>query len=82
MPTLGSVDTRMSVFLYALLKTSNHEISITHTNRVDISTARNELIMDFLRSDSEYLWFLDDDNIPERIDCLEKLLEARKPIIT
>ena len=82
MPTLGSIDTRMAVFLYALLKTSKHQISICHTNRAEIATARNELIKDFLRSDSDYLWFLDDDNIPESIDCLNKLLEARKPIIS
>lgn len=82
MPTLGHIDTRMDVFLYALLKKSKHNISIIHTNRVDIANARNELIQHFLLRDDEYLWFLDDDNVPESIDCLDKLIEANEAVIS
>lgn len=82
MPTPGTIDTRMSCFLYALLKTSAHEISIAHTNRVDISSARNELINDFLQTDKEYLLFLDDDNPPENVTFLDTLIDADKDIVT
>lgn len=82
MPTLGSIDTRMCAFLYALLKTSKHKISITHTSRVDICNARNGLLKDFLEWTDEYLLFLDDDNPPESVDFLDRLVEANKPIIS
>lgn len=82
MPTMGSIPTQMAVFLYALLKYSKHEITICHTNRADISHARNILIEDFLKTDCDYLLFLDDDNPPEDVDIIDKLIEARKPVIS
>jgi glycosyltransferase involved in cell wall biosynthesis len=82
MPTMGTIPTQMAVFLYALLKTSKHDITIVHTNRADIAHARNTLIKDFLSSDCDYLLFLDDDNPPESVDAIDKLIEARKPIIS
>jgi len=82
MPTLWHVDIKMNAFLYALLKTSKHDISIYHTARNDISHARNELIREFLKTNDDYLFFLDDDNPPESIHSIDKLIEARKPVIS
>lgn len=82
MPTLGIIDVRMATFLYSLLKTTTHDIEIIHTSRLDISLARNAMIKDFLKWKHDYLLFLDDDNIPEQVNFIDKLLEADKPIIT
>lgn len=72
----------MAVFLYALLKTSRHSISIAHVVRADISHARNELMRDFLEGDEDYLLFLDDDNPPEDVYFIDKLIDAKKPVIS
>ena len=82
MPTISWVPIQMASFLYALLKQSKHEISITHTNRMDISMARNVIMSDFMKSNNDYLLFLDDDNIPEDIFFLEKLLDIDLPVVS
>lgn len=78
----GKVPVQMATFLYTLLKSTKHDIRITHVARCDISHARNRMITDFLSTDNDYLLFLDDDNPPESIDFLDKMIEARKPVIT
>lgn len=82
MPTLWSLDTKMALFLYELLKTTSHNFTIFHTVRQDIVRARNNIIKEFLKTDCEYLLFLDDDNIPDSIDFIDRMLEARKHIIS
>lgn len=82
MPTLGSVNVKMCAFLYALLKKSKHQINIVHTARQDISMARNALITDFLKWNDEYLLFLDDDNPPEDIGFLDRLISANKDVVS
>ena len=83
MPTLWSVPCEMAAFLYAFLKKNpHHDISICHTVRVDVARARNTLIKEFLKTDSDYLLFLDDDNVPDSTDFLDKMLEANKPVIS
>lgn len=65
MLTLGSLNIRMASFLYSLLKDTCHDITIVHTERVDVSNGRNDILFKFKNSDCEYLLFLDDDNPPE-----------------
>lgn len=82
MPTLWFIDIRMSSFLYSLIDYYNHkyEISIVHTNRLDIAMSRNKIL--YSVKDDDYLLFLDDDNIPENIDFLDKLVDSWKDIIS
>ena len=83
MPTLGSVPCDMAVFLYAFLKKNrHHDITIYHTVRVDVARARNALIKEFLKTDSDYLLFLDDDNVPDSTDFLDKMLSNNKPVVS
>lgn len=82
MPTLGSIDVRMCAFLYALLNTTSHKLTICHTSRVWIASARNELIREFLKSDNEYLLFLDDDNPPEDVWFLDRMIADKKPVVS
>lgn len=78
----GSIPIEMASFLMALQKTTKHSVSVSFLPRADISHARNELIKDFLKTDNDYLLYLDDDNPPESIDFLDKLIEAKKPVIS
>ena len=82
MPTLWSIDVRMAKFLYELVAYyhDKYEIEIVHTIRQPIPQARN--LMLFKSLDYDYLLFLDDDNIPEDINFLDKLVEADKDIIS
>lgn len=82
MPTMGSVPVQTATFLYALLKTTKHEILINHTDRAGICDARNLLLSEFLKSDCDFLFFLDDDNPPESVECLDALLSVGKPIVS
>jgi hypothetical protein len=82
MPTLGVLDIRMATFLYALIKNSKHDLSIIHTPRADICQARNMLVREFMKMDADYLLFLDDDNIPEDVGFLDRLVAADKTVVT
>jgi hypothetical protein len=82
MPTLGSVDYRMAAFLYDLIKSSKHELRIVHTPRSETCQARNRLIKVFLDSGDDYLLFLDDDNIPDDLGFLDRLIDAKKPVVS
>ena len=44
--------------------------------------ARNALLSDFKKGNKEYILFLDDDNVPESLDFIDKLLEVNQPVVT
>lgn len=78
----GLIPTSMVSFLLQLMKTTKHSIYPVFINRTSIDQARNKFIEDFLQTDWDYLLFLDDDNIPEDINFLDKLIQTNKPIVT
>ena len=78
----GTLPTSMASFLMQLAKTTKHDIYPVFINRTGIDQARNKFIEDFLTTDYDYLLFLDDDNPPEDINFLDKLIQANKPVIT
>ena len=78
----GSIPTSMTSFLIQLAKTTKHDIYPVFINRTSIDQARNLFIEDFLKWDCDYLLFLDDDNIPENLNFLDKLIESNKPVVT
>lgn len=82
MLTLGSLNIRMASFLYSLLKDTCHDITIVHTERVDVSNGRNDILFKFKNSDCEYLLFLDDDNPPEDLWFLDEMLSHDKDIVS
>jgi len=43
--------------------------------------SRNQIVHNFLRSNADYLWFVDDDN-PPAVDVLKYLLEHKVDAIS
>lgn len=80
MPSANWLNVNMASFLYQVVRA--YDVNILHTQRTEICSARNKIINEFLQTDSDYLLFLDDDNIPENLSFLESLIEADKDIIS
>lgn len=50
-------------------------------NLYPLDNARNTIVKDFLKTDCDYIWWIDDDIVPP-VYTLEKLLQADKDIIS
>lgn len=77
-----NIPTQMVSLLLALQKTTKHDLYTVFISRFSIDQARNRFFEDFLKTDCDYFLALDDDNPPENLNFLDKLLEANKPIIS
>jgi GT2 family glycosyltransferase len=47
-----------------------------------VNRARNFMIMDALKEDYDYIWFMDDDNIPENPKTLDIMIDMCEDIVT
>jgi hypothetical protein len=78
-PNMGWVNTQLAMTLPHWLKNFNVRLTMP-TNLKPLSYARNWCVEQFLQSEAQYLWLLDDDVAPPAY-ALHRLLEADKPVV-
>lgn len=78
LPNTGVFPHRFVADLLAMRKPEN--FLVIESPRGIVHTARNKIVEDALKYDTEYLLFLDDDTLPTK-DLLQKLFAADKDII-
>ena len=78
----GKIPVNMTSFLISLQKYSKHEIIPTFTSKSVTCNARNYLLEDFLKSDCSHILWLDDDNRPEDIFFIDKMISDNKDIVS
>jgi GT2 family glycosyltransferase len=84
-PNLGTVHVKLMTLLMRWMSDNQgawQSLAVLAPNgMVPHDNARNFCVMEFLRTDNDYLFFIDSDVIPP-YDALKKLLEAQKDAIS
>ena len=78
-PTINRLYPDMVKALFEINKNTEHEITLRFISSQPTDVVRNKLVEEFLETDCEVLWFMDDDAIPP-VDILS-LLEGPFDII-
>lgn len=81
-PNKGSISTELVINLIQWSHNKEYDIKIhAPIGLYPLDNARNNIVKDFLKSDCEYLWWIDDDIVPP-IDVLDRLVSADKDVIS
>jgi len=84
-PNLGTIHTKLMMVLMRWMSDNQEAWDriaiIAPTGLIPHDNARNFCVKEFLKTDMEYLFFIDSDVVPP-FDALRKLLEADQPAIT
>ena len=76
------LDPRIHAFLDNIKKEWEFELDVRLSKRMLVNRARNYMIDEALAKDYDYIWFMDDDNIPENADTLKILVDMDVDIAT
>ena len=71
-PTINKLYPDMVKALFEINKNTEHEITLRFISSQPTDVVRNKLVEEFLETDCEVLWFMDDDAIPP-VDILSLL---------
>jgi len=82
MRTMGDIPTDMVRFLLFLEIPDDVELSYWFTQSLPHCIWVNDIIRMWVHNEYDYIFFLDDDNIPENKDIFKKLLAMDKKIAT
>lgn len=80
-PNRGYIVTELVTNLLYWTHNSNYQIiTFMPKNIFPLDAARNKCVKEFLETDYEYLWWIDDDIVPP-VNALDRLIKANKDII-
>lgn len=82
MPTATwSIPSEMDDYFHAIEYPEWCKIWKFKVKKKEICLARNQYLVMAIRDNYDYIWFLDDDNVPNQLNALEILLSYKKDII-
>lgn len=82
MPTMGSIPTSMARYIFSMPVPVWVELIFYTVDRLPHMASRNEIIKAGIVQQADYIWFLDDDNVPLEKDTLARLLSHNQNIVS
>jgi hypothetical protein len=80
-PNMGNIATDLVVNLVRWSHSTKHTIKINAPYGLfPLDNARNTIVKDFLETDYDYIWWIDDDIVPP-FETLDRLIQADKDVI-